>query len=336
MWRTQWTKNFFVSLIATIASAALTISSAIYSTTRQSINPCDFLNTSSIKPCVCGQAILDCSRVTSEEQLLAIPGLHSEPGLGFDTITITDNGFLASLPRGAFGSHYATKSYVFARNNQLRSIHEDVFSAASATVTKIVVHENALTSFPFTAIGNFSALESFVAFGNYIRTIPSHAFDSVSQNLHTILLQNNNIQDIGEFAFRGLPRLKALVLERNSLTQLGPGSLHLSTEVASVTLASNSIARVDPLVSGGGIFPPRIVLTRNLLPSLPQEPWERILGELLASEEATYVELSGNPLECNCEVKWLYSRPEFAELIHYTCDDGKWLWDTDESTFDNC
>ena len=90
------------------------------------------LLTDSITPCVCNHSILDCSAVQSEEELLSIPGLHTlEDPIGFDTITISENGFLKNLPKDAFGRNYAVRNYVFIDNNQLRTIDGGVFSELS-------------------------------------------------------------------------------------------------------------------------------------------------------------------------------------------------------------
>jgi Leucine-rich repeat (LRR) protein len=102
------------------------------------------------------------------------------------------------------------------------------------TIQTIQVQGNGLTSFPFEALKPYSELTAFVAFDNYLAEVPAGAFAGVSQQLRSILLYNNAIASIGDGAFWNLTSLVTLILERNQLTALGPGSLRLSGVVPSV------------------------------------------------------------------------------------------------------
>ncbi len=135
--------------------------------------------TDSVAPCECIlDDVLDCENVESGAQLLTIPGLHNGQSIGFREIRLQFNDQIEEIPDGAFGNHYATVSYMFQLNKNLKSIGRSVFIAPGNETLDpnhsfgISAEQNALEDFPYEDVRQLTGLKYLFLEENRLREIP--------------------------------------------------------------------------------------------------------------------------------------------------------------------
>ncbi|CAG0915560.1 unnamed protein product [Notodromas monacha] len=275
-------------------------------------DPCLEL-TDSVAPCTCADSVLDCSGIRSGAQLLTIAGLQNGQSLGFEEIRILANPLVMDIPDGAFGAHYAVHTINFMNNKDLLSISGSIFRPESkATLGTLIVRDNKVESFPFSALQGFTNLTTIRLDGNRLTSIPNNAFDGLISNVELLNLDNNLISSIGEFAFSNIESVQEITLKNNQLERLGTHALHLSAPVATVSVSKNLIASVDPDFLSG-LLPGNTVLSSNLITSLPQDQWGPALADSLTS--SARLSFTDNQFVCDCGMKWLFDVP--AAQAHF-------------------
>jgi hypothetical protein len=116
--------------------------------------------------------------VESGAQLLTIPGLHNGQSIGFREIRLQFNDQIEEIPDGAFGNHYATVSYMFQLNKNLKSIGRSVFIAPGNETLDpnhsfgISAEQNALEDFPYEDVRQLTGLKYLFLEENRLREIP--------------------------------------------------------------------------------------------------------------------------------------------------------------------
>ncbi|CAL4068936.1 unnamed protein product, partial [Meganyctiphanes norvegica] len=111
---------------------------------------------------------------------------------------------------------------------------------------------------------------------NRLGRIPTHALQSL-RNLRQLDLDSNNISSIPEAAFQGYGNtINYIHFENNQISEISPSSFDDLKSLEWLTLAHNHIRR----------------LTEEMISS--------ILPEI------RHIDLSYNPLVCNCDILWLW------------------------------
>lgn len=171
----------------------------------------------------------------------------------------------------------------FSALGQLQELYLETCSLQS-------VHEQA-----FSDLTNLNLLS--LSYNDLI-DVPTNSFTTLS-SLKRLILDSNHIQLLRANAFTNLFNLEELQINNGSLRELQPGALSGLISLRWFSSAHNShLTRVYPDLLDDV---PRLVhlnLSTCALPSLPRET-------SLDDHPLSILDLRGNPLKCDCQLKWL-------------------------------
>lgn len=327
-------------------SAVLHVRSTFLGITYESRCP----NSDDIFPCKClpEDDTIDCSEVGSEEELAQAFSANF-PSLNFNMLTIVNNTNLMVLRDGTFGN--ATFQVVHIRNGVLEEIEPNALSASFSTAHELMFTDNNITKFPFQILPMFTRLSIMNLNGNNLQEFPKIE----SKTLQWIELGFNPLGHMPNNSFLKTPSLVLLHLPGVQLEEIIPGTLANLPHLEYVTLANNYLTRLPEdtvvftdshallnfaynnisTVSVGafrGMTSGTVYVSYNQLETLDEEVWRPLL------ELEIFVEASGNPLICGCDVAWLARNVNFLFLFSYNtmCIDGTYLRDLDPASFEQC
>ncbi len=230
-----------------------------------------------------------------------------------DKLTLSNNRIrLTGSPFARFGQ----VTVLLLNNNSIRRLSADIFSGLG-NLTHLDFSENRITTLPqevFRPLRKLSVLQSN---GNKLRRL--EPFSNLPQ-LQYLDLSENRIAFLGNGTFSNLPALVRVNLANNKLKTFNPGAFGNTPTLTFLSLASNDIKTF-----GSNAFEslPNLTLldlNRNRLTRLPNVSQLTKLQVLSAArmrisrlypcnfENLTnlrHLYLSGNPLKCDCQLKWL-------------------------------
>jgi len=134
---------------------------------------------------------------------------------------------------------------------------------------------------------------------NSISKISSHTFTSLSR-LTSLSLEGNAVEKVEDDAFLGLTSLASLDLSHNSIVTLATDSLaglpslkHLNLAHNHLQVVSESLVPHSPLLS-------TLLLMDNDISTVAD-------GALDLVEDLKQLDLTGNPLDCDCHLSYLHN-----------------------------
>ena len=189
------------------------------------------------------------------------------------------------------------------------------------------------TSVPFDRVPRIplDATTAFLA-SNQIKEIRSS--DLVDQgNLERLIMNDNLVAQIDDNAFLLLQKLKFLNLDDNKISQL---NFYLPPSLEHINLNSNAVKSISPNFLRKMDRLQQLDLSENLLTEIPTELFQGILvkqqqitldfsnNQIYSLQKETIsnliynskrysklkINLSGNPLHCNCLMKWVANLEE--------------------------
>ncbi|CAL4090180.1 unnamed protein product, partial [Meganyctiphanes norvegica] len=269
--------------------------------------PCP--NPEDIAPCTCtyveddGAMDMDCDNIADEDELYQV--FHSLiPFPIFRKLRLPADR-LTTLSENVFGN--ATFEEVAVKcsqgisqeqcNGTLTTVDPNTFIKSASTLIILRFWSSKISTFPFETLGNYLNLNLFVL--NYS---PLASFPIInSETITELALNYDTYQEIPPNALDGLPNLKTIVLEGNSITSMAKdlfaylpdlvqiimnrGGLHhlhsqqfavSSTNLDVLVLQSNLIEDVEP-DTFIGVQSGTIVLYANKLTTLPEDTWKPLL-----------------------------------------------------------
>ena len=144
---------------------------------------------------------------------------------------------------------------------------------------------------------------------NHIKGIPSGDFDHFS-SLETLDLKGNKITLIASDAFVGLLSLKTLYLEHNQIVYLSENIFQKMMSLESLHLDYNQLDYLDNDLFANTSFLRTLTMSSNKFDDFNRSTFDMIRSSV---EE---IDLSSNPLICNCDNIWLVQDFEIL-LINY-------------------
>ncbi|XP_071542312.1 oplophorus-luciferin 2-monooxygenase non-catalytic subunit-like [Panulirus ornatus] len=303
-----------------------------------------------IFPCVCYDGDLDCSNVESEDQLAQIMG-SSFPNPNFRSLTIDGNDNLRVLGAGDLGN--TTYTWLDIATSALEEIEEGALSGSYATISKIFLRRNKLTSFPWEDMSLMTHLSYLNLFGNNISgfsnlssdtlkfldlshnplvTVEATAFSALPA-LMSISLANIGLTDVLPGTFVGLPNLCTVSIQGNYVAHLPEGTVQFpNCSFGFLDLSRNKISSVAVNAIHGFPHGGDIILWNNQLTVLEEIVWRPLL------QSPAYLFLENNPLLCGCDIAWLVRNPILLGRIDTfaKCSSGELLVHLDPAIFDQC
>ncbi|XP_069196015.1 chondroadherin [Procambarus clarkii] len=221
--------------------------------------------------------------------------LHSFRGCqGLHVLDLCDNYF-RHVPTAALGDLKVLKALHLCRN-RLSRLEPNAFHT-EALVT-LSLETNSIEFVADTAFQRLQGLLKLNLNDNLLREVPTLALASLFM-LDSLYISRNKLKSLEGGAFRSLDQLTSLEISRcPHLTMLHPGALTQCVNLRKLTLSHNPLVRHLP--RGFLTSLPRLLsldLRANGLQSLPAT---EVTWRSLAS-----LDLRGNPMVCNCSLKWL-------------------------------
>ena len=157
---------------------------------------------------------------------------------------------------------------------------------------------HALTVTSTTQFQGLCNLTLLIISYNHIQMISPGSFVNLSL-LEVLDLSANLITTITSESFRGLVALQVLKLEQNQLIHFSGNSLRSLTSLTYLHLDGNNLTSLHKNLFAASNTLTTLTLSYNQFVSLNSHTFDPILPTVKT------VDISGNPLVCNCENQWL-------------------------------
>ncbi|CAL4179810.1 unnamed protein product [Meganyctiphanes norvegica] len=284
---------------------------------------------SAIAPCLClYDATLDtmdllCEFIQSEEQLATVFNSNF-PVPHFRRFEMIANTHVKVLNSGVFGTVSFEEIYITP--GVLHEIQEGVFDASRDTLQFLDLGKNEIETFP---ILESTSMNHLLLASCPIFDLPANAFEGLP-NLEIINMYGLRLSDIKTGTFSTLTKLREVILSNQilHLTHIPSGAFIGSEQLMTVNLFGNMISSVEvdafPVVSGMDIN-----LASNRMTVIDEHVWEQYI------QAGATLHLDLNPLECGCDLAWLFKKPSYLNHVNGHChEDGEQIQDLSPGWFE--
>jgi hypothetical protein len=229
---------------------------------------------------------------------IASIGTEALDGLkNLKTLYLDDN-ILTSIPNFAF-KHVPYLAELFIGMNSLNSLENDAFRNL-INLASLDVHGSLLTNISHAAFYRLKNLKTLDISDNSLTSIPTAALNSLHR-LESLKIGQNDFENIAEGSFFGLTFLRKIDISGNNvLRHIQPGAFAANQNLETITITSNKLLTDihDGVFSG---------LPNIKSVDLRDNAFESIREQWLPWESLKSFELADNPINCDCDLKWLHS-----------------------------
>ncbi|XP_045616942.1 oplophorus-luciferin 2-monooxygenase non-catalytic subunit [Procambarus clarkii] len=310
-------------------------------------------NPDQIFPCTCSEStfpnlIMDCSDVTSEEELAAVFSANF-PKLNFHEFIMRNNTHVRVLREGALGN--TTYQEFSITNGVLEEIEDHALSGSFSTAHKFDFSFNKISTFPFQDLSQFPKLLQLYLNTNNLTEFPQMVSPSLQwlemaenplgylpadaftylPSLILLTLSSDDLHEIIPGTLSNLSNLEYITLSKNHFTHLSKDAVHLQNLRGMVNFSFNNITNVA-VDAFEGMTSGQIYLSHNQLTTLQEEVWRPLL------ELEIFITADNNPFTCGCDMAWVVLNTNFIYLFSYTtkCDDGRYFRELDPADYVLC
>lgn len=206
-------------------------------------------------------------------------------------------------------------------NNFFVDIPNDV-SAHAPELHALDLSHNNISTLNKSQIGGLYLLKKLHLPGNYITTLDDNVFWNCS-TLFGLYLQNNQITTIvSQNSFKGLTSLTYLDLSQNRISSLQFQVLKFLTNLSKFSIADNELKTLLPLTFHN-LQMDYAIFARNNIAQIQNQAFSKTIIEVLdlswnrlesfrrdslrvSSSVVESLDLTGNPVVCNCKLHELY------------------------------
>jgi len=300
---------------------------------------------SGITPCKCTDTLpgvtIDCTSAHSSKDIQDVFAKDwPNPRFQFfQVVPLTAKSSIEALPDNVFGGK--TFLHCWIGDTDIALIGDDAFAGMEDTLLEILMGKTEkLSTFPVSSLTKFNMLYKIEVMKSSLKSVGK--FGAVAQ-LAEINFPNSQITSIESGAFDALPRLTHVDLSYGKLEKIEDGWFSSSTTVNwSLYLTNNKITEISGSAFSG-TYPSSLYLSFNELTSLPEESFKSVLEKMSESSNAfkPHIDVTGNPLECDCKIKWLATNDQLRNLVTGAkCSNGDAngmdIGELPEDFFDNC
>ncbi|CAG9853693.1 unnamed protein product [Phyllotreta striolata] len=213
-------------------------------------------------------------------------------------------------------NHLRHLKAIYLDDNEI-SLVESNFIKMLPSLKSIHLNRNQIEQLPSYAFNTLLSLQNVELQENKLRFIDPQAFHLVPQLL-TLNLTHNEIYNIEDVGLKSIKSLELLDVSFNKITKLRSNLDDLEWLVE-LRLQNNLICEVDEGVFGNVPRLKVLNLKNNKLLSFPEVAVDRL------RENTAQLQVTGNPLDCSCDMLWLKSWLRESSQTSPRCSDGTLL-----------
>lgn len=211
-------------------------------------------------------------------------------------ILYLDDNQLNSVPTPSFGL-LGSLAELHVGLNAFTYLPDDAFAGLNR-LTVLDLNGAGLSNISESAFRGLPGLRSLDLSGNKLKTIPTLQLSELTR-LEDLAIGQNDFTILETNTFQGLTNLRRLDITGASLLEkIEKGAFNENMNLDSLTLASNK--RLYIIEEGALVGLPNL---RHLI--LKENAFETLTESMLSWKELRRLELTDNPLYCNCQLLWL-------------------------------
>lgn len=219
-----------------------------------------------------------------------------------------DDNILTKIPNFAF-KHIPYLAELFIGLNSLNTLENDAFRNL-INLAALDLHGSLLTNVSAAAFYRLRNLKSLDLSDNPMSKVPTAALSSL-QRLESLKIGQTDVEIIDEGSFFGLSFLRKVEISGcKHLKQIQPGAFAANPNLETITISSNKLLTDIP----DGVFSD---LPNIKSVDLRNNAFETIREQWLPWDSLKSFELSDNPLNCDCELKWLQQLLSKSQQSNY-------------------
>ncbi|XP_066302912.1 chondroadherin-like protein [Branchiostoma lanceolatum] len=277
----------------------------------------------------------------SGNRITSLPKMVFDGLSRLDTLDLSDNK-ISSIDAGAFGGLGYSVDTLDLSNNELVTLEKGVFRGLRGLL-KIYLSDNNLIELKNNSFGTHRSLSIFNCNNNKLTTIDA-GFFSRYPKLAYLYLSRNNLASLPPGVFDNLSKLWSLDLSNNELESLDDAAIFKDLSGAGfIDLRLNKLKRLaSGIFSKSNLIKLKFLALQNNslsviengafdnLPSLQSldlqyNPLENVDCGIVPTQDMS-PSLERFSVSCTCEIKPLYSCPNFAWVgVKTRCED---MWTT--------
>nr|XP_054766922.1 mucin-2-like [Lytechinus pictus] len=246
-----------------------------------------------------------------------LPNLTSLGIYRAGAITAIDESLLLGIPQleflrveGTSADHVTEGAIAILPNlrrlnlisNRFRSLPNNFLSGSN--ITHLDMSTNSMSDISTDAFKDLSSLVDLSLADNVISVISGDIFQHLS-SLEVLNMESNRIRFVNSSTFDALGGLRVLNLANNVIDFLPSDTFQNLTNLTELNLASNSLSFLPRRLFGELLDLLVLNLGGNSLTTL-----YRAVFNFEKDMDLVRIDLTGNPLHCDCHVKWLRSTLE--------------------------
>jgi len=283
-----------------------------------------------ISPCGCmaftnGDLVLDCSKVTSDEQLAGV-FQHYFPVTNFNSFLMLDNTYITNIGNDFNEVSFQDLTLNYVPN--LLHVSNFLFESSKNTLGQIYIFNSKLSeeTFPIWEIDRLSNLFALQIHQSHFKALPQLN----SKTLKVFEVTDANVSALHPETFHGTSKVSTINLHGNQIERIEAKTFRLKDGGNTIDIGDNIIGEIAHkafvLPGTNESLSLELRMYNNRLTTLDEDVFGPVFPYV------TRFSIQGNPLECGCDLVWLMSSPAYWSTVTYyspSCADGRLLADLD-------